>query len=77
MNFKTKTTSYKSKSRLFLPKENWIVFENQHPAIISREDFEKTQEKLKTISKNSFSPSNEMKKDTFFRNKCVCAKCGA
>ena len=77
VNFKTKTTSYKSKSRLFLPKENWIVFENQHPAIISREDFEKTQEKLKTISKNSFSPSNEMKNDTFFRNKCVCAKCGA
>lgn len=77
MNFKTKTTSYKSKSRLFLPKENWVVFENQHPAIISREDFEKTQEKLKTISKNSFSPSNEMKNDTFFRNKCVCAKCGA
>lgn len=77
VNFKTKTTSYKSKSRLFLPKENWVVFENQHPAIISREDFEKTQEKLKTISKNSFSPSNEMKNDTFFRNKCVCAKCGA
>lgn len=77
VNFKTKTTSYKSKSRLFLPKENWVIFENQHPAIISREDFEKTQEKLKTISKNSFSPSNEMKNDTFFRNKCVCAKCGA
>ena len=77
VNFKTKTTSYKSKSRLFLPKENWVVFENQHPAIISREDFEKTQEKLKSISKNSFSPSNEMKNDTFFRNKCVCAKCGA
>lgn len=77
VNFKTKTTSYKSKSRLFLPKENWVVFENQHPAIIRREDFEKTQEKLKTISKNSFSPSNEMKNDTFFRNKCVCAKCGA
>ena len=56
VNFKTKTTSYKSKSRLFLPKENWVVFENQHPAIISREDFEKAQEKLKTISKNSFSP---------------------
>ena len=77
MNFKTKTTSYKSKSRLFLQKENWVVFENQHSSIISREDFEKTQEKLKTISKNSFSTSNKMKNDTFFRNKCVCAKCGA
>ena len=77
VNFKTKTTSYKSKSKPFLPKENWVVFENQHPAIISREDFEKTQEKLKTISKNSFSTSNKMKNDTFFRNKCVYSKCEA
>ena len=74
VNFKTKTISYKSKSRLFLSKENWVVFENQHPAIISREDFEKTQKKLKTISKNSFSTSNKMKNDIFFRNKCVYSK---
>ncbi len=76
VNFKTKQISYKIKKRLPIPKEDWIIFENQHPAIISREDFERTQEKLRNIAKNSFSQSNEMKNDTFFRNKIFCAMCG-
>lgn len=53
-----------------------MIFENQHPAIINREDFERAQKKLRNIAKNSFSQSNEMKNDTFFRNKLFCAMCG-
>ncbi|MGN1481503.1 recombinase family protein [Porcipelethomonas sp.] len=76
VNFKTKQISYKIKKRLSIPKENWMIFENQHPAIISREDFERAREKLKNISQNAFSTSNERKNDTFFRNKLFCAMCG-
>lgn len=59
-----------------IPKEDWVIFENQHPAIISREDFERAREKLKNISQNAFATSNEIKNDTFFRNKLFCAMCG-
>ena len=45
VNFKTRQISYKVKKRLPIPKEDWVIFQNQHPAIISREDFEKAQEK--------------------------------
>lgn len=76
VNFKTKQISYKIKKRMSVPEENWVIFENQHPAIISREDFEKAQEKLRTISQNAFSTYNEIKNDTFFRNKLFCAMCG-
>lgn len=76
VNFKTKQISYKIKKRISIPKENWMIFENQHPAIISREDFERAREKLKNISQNAFSTSNEIKNDTFFRNKLFCAMCG-
>ena len=41
VNFKTKQISYKIKKRMSIPEENWVIFENQHPAIISREDLEK------------------------------------
>lgn len=67
VNFKTKQISYKIKKRMSVPEENWVIFENQHPAIISREDFEKAQEKLRTISQNAFSTYNEIKNDTFFQ----------
>lgn len=76
VNFKTKQISYKIKKRMPIPKEDWVIFENQHPAIISREDFERAREKLKNISQNAFATSNEIKNDTFFRNKLFCAMCG-
>ena len=77
VNFKTKTVSYKTKTVIHNPKEEWVIFENAHPAIISREDFEKVQEKLKTIHKNAWNSDNSEKYDTFFRRKCICDMCGS
>ena len=43
VNFKTVGKSYKCKKRFKAPKENWEVFENSHPAIISQHDFDTVQ----------------------------------
>ena len=44
VNFKTYRKSYKHKKRIEIPKEEWVIFENTHPAIISQHDFELVQE---------------------------------
>jgi len=75
INFKTKQVSFKLKNVIHIPKEEWIIFKNQHPAIVKREEFQSVQNKLKTAHKNSFSDNTVMKHDTFFRKKCYCAMC--
>ncbi len=44
VNFKTYRKSYKNKKRMNRAKEEWVIFENTHPAIISQHDFELVQE---------------------------------
>ena len=43
-NFKTYRKSYKCKKQLRKPKDEWLIFENTHPAIISQHDFDLVQE---------------------------------
>lgn len=42
-NFKTHKKSYKCKKKVKNPKEEWVIFENTHPAIISQHDFDLVQ----------------------------------
>ena len=44
VNFKTYRKSYKHKKRMDIPKDEWTIFENTHPAIISQNDFDLVQE---------------------------------
>lgn len=39
VNFKCTTKSFKNKEKIHRPKEEWVIFENTHPAIIDRETF--------------------------------------
>lgn len=39
VNFRYTTKSFKNKTRVHVPEENWKIFENTHPAIIYRETF--------------------------------------
>ena len=39
VNFRYTTKSFKNKTRVHVPEENWKIFENTHPAIIDRETF--------------------------------------
>jgi DNA invertase Pin-like site-specific DNA recombinase len=44
VNFKTYRKSYKHKKRIDIPREDWKIFENTHPAIISQNDFDLVHE---------------------------------
>ncbi|GAB5616270.1 recombinase family protein [Faecalimonas canis] len=68
---KTNKLSYKDKKKVSLPKEKWIVVENTHDAIISREIFRRVQEvqKIKTRSVSG----NEEK--GIFSGILFCADC--
>lgn len=43
VNFKSYKKSYKSKKRIYLPKEDWAIFENTQEAIIDKQTFETVQ----------------------------------
>jgi hypothetical protein len=43
VNFRTYKDSYKGKKFKYNPKENWKVFENTHPALITQEQFDAVQ----------------------------------
>ena len=43
VNFRSHTKSYKDKNRIMNPKEDWVIFENTHEAIIDKETWELVQ----------------------------------
>lgn len=43
VNFRTKKKSYKSKKIEYKPKEEWVIFENTHEAIIDQDTFDTVQ----------------------------------
>lgn len=72
VNFRTSTKSFKNKKKIDKPKEEWKVFENTHPAIISRETFDIVQE----LRKNKRRPSREGK-TSMFSGLMYCHDCGS
>jgi len=45
VNFRTECVSYKTKKKIRKQRDEYLVFPDRHPAIISREDFQKAQDK--------------------------------
>ena len=58
------------RKRVFTPKDKWKTFENHHPAIISKEDFDKAQS-----MKQKKSPIKRRSKN-HLKNKVFCGCCG-
>ena len=73
INFRTKKKSYKSHSVVFLPKEDWVIFENTHEPIIDQDTFD-TVQKLREGVKRRLSIDGEM---SIFSGLLYCADCGA
>lgn len=73
INFRTKKKSYKSKSVVFLPKEDWAVFENTHEPIIDQDTFD-TVQKLREGIRRRVTIDGEM---SIFSGLLYCADCGA
>lgn len=75
INFKTYSKSFKNKTRLENPRENWAVFKNVHESIIDRETFEAVQ---KLISKTKRrAPKKENAEKNLFCDLLYCADCGS
>lgn len=75
INFKTYSKSFKNKSRIPNPEENWAVFKNVHEPIIDRETFEAVQ---KLISKTKRrAPKKENAEKNMFCDLLYCADCGS
>ena len=66
-----KKVSYKSKKMVNQPKSEWIIVENTHEPIITKEQFYKVQEIFK--SKTRRCKNGEVH---LFANKLVCLDCG-
>lgn len=72
VNFRTKKKSYKSHSVVYLPKDEWVIFEDTHEAIIDRDTFD-TVQKLREGVRRRVSIDGEM---SIFSGLLYCADCG-
>ncbi len=71
VNFKTAKASYKAK-RMATSKDEQLVFTGTHEAIVDPETWEKAQQMLNRRARPHAAPSNSP-----WRNKVICARCGA
>lgn len=72
VNFRTYKDSYKDKRSKFAPKEDWVIFENTHLAIVDCETWETAQRCRKTVRRtDSLGEANPLTGLVF------CADCGA
>ena len=75
INFKTYSKSFKNKSRLSNPEENWAIFKNVHEPIIARETFEQVQKLTAKTKRRAPKPENGEK--NMFCDILYCADCGS
>ena len=71
VNFRSHVKSYKNKKRVDNPKEDWLIFENTHEAIITQQEFDLVQE----LRKNKRRPTKHEEVNPF-SGICYCADCG-
>lgn len=72
VNFRYTTRSFKDKTKIDIPKENWKVFENTHEAIIDKETWDLVQ----TLRKNKRRPT-KTGKQSIFSGLLFCNDCGS
>ena len=73
LNFKTYSKSYKNKKRIDNDRENWVVFQDVHEAIIERAVYEQVQQKRGKIRKRRTNNGEH----NLFSGLLVCADCGS
>lgn len=72
VNFRYYKDSYKDKHEKKNPKENWVIFENTHEAIIDEGTWETAQQCRKTVRRtDSLGEANPL------TGKMFCADCGS
>ena len=74
INFKSYSKSFRNKTRVENPKENWAIFKDVHEPIIDRETWKRVQELTKNSKRRK--PKNENVKKSIFTNLLYCGDCG-
>ena len=74
INFKSYSKSFRNKTRIDNPKENWAIFKDVHEPIIDRETWERVQELTKNTKRRK--PKDENVKKSIFTNLLYCGDCG-
>lgn len=74
INFKSYSKSFRNKTRVENPKENWAIFKDVHEPIIDRETWERVQVLTKNFKRRK--PKNENVKKSIFTNLLYCGDCG-
>ena len=69
---KQRVLSHKNHKAVRTQKEEWVIVENTHEAIISREDFNKVQK----IIDNKTYPSNKRMQVNYYAGHLYCKECG-
>ncbi len=72
INFKTKRRSFKDKTQIRLPKEEWKVFKHTHEPIIDEETFNLVQK-----IRNSRRRNQKTGKQSIFSGHLFCNECGS
>ena len=72
---RTKKSLYNNIPHKATDKEDWIIVENTHEAIISKEDFYKIQEMIAESERKPIVRKVH-KKENIFKGKVICGECG-
>lgn len=72
---KTKKVSVKSKKKVLVPEEDWVITENTHQALISQEIYDKAQHFIGVHTKAWETHPHHRK--SIFNGIVYCANCGA
>ena len=71
VHFRTKTKSFKDKTLVYRPEEEWVIVPNTHEAIIDEQTFRTVQERLKVKQ-----PTPHRHPDNIYRGLMICGECG-
>lgn len=72
---RTKRSLYNNMPFKIMDKDHWIIVENTHEAIISKEDFYRVQEMLAEYNRKP-AVRKTHKKENIFKGKVICGECG-
>lgn len=75
VNLRTRTKSYKDKRKVDNPKEDWLIFQNTHEAIIDQETFDIVR-KMRNHKRSNQRYKNRAGHENLFAGIVFCGTCG-
>lgn len=75
VNLRTRKKSYKDKRKINNSKEDWLIFENTHEAIIDQETFDIVQ-KMRSHKRSNQRYKNRTGHENLFAGLVFCGTCG-